>query len=206
MQLPQKIQSNVVRMLAGTHRERAATHLTRGELYETIHACNLSIRAVPDRVAPYILRGRAHYRLGNFDQALADFDHALTLDGKLAEIYVNRGLVFHACGDSHEALADFNLAIFYDPRQALAYNNRGLVTETLGNLVGAIADYSKAIQINPNIAVAYNNRGGARFDRGDLRGAIADFQRYVALGGSDHLRIRALIASLRGKLECQTQA
>ncbi len=55
-------------------------------------------------------RGRCHYGLGHYDEALADFDRAIGLDENFAAAYYNRGRVHTAMGHSAEARADLKSA------------------------------------------------------------------------------------------------
>jgi hypothetical protein len=65
-------------------------------------------------------RGRCLYSVGQFDEALADFDRAIGLDQDFAAAYYNRGRVHTAMGRSAEARADLKSAYdlgFGGPRQ-----------------------------------------------------------------------------------------
>lgn len=55
-------------------------------------------------------RGRCLYSVGQFDEALADFDRAIGLDQDFAAAYYNRGRVHTAMGRSAEARADLKSA------------------------------------------------------------------------------------------------
>ena len=53
--------------------------------------------------------------LGHYSEALADFDHAITLNSRYAEAYYNRGVAKHILGDEAGAEEDFARATEIDP-------------------------------------------------------------------------------------------
>ena len=61
-----------------------------------------------------------------YDQALADFNEAIRLDGRNANVYNNRGTIWRKKKVFRAAMADFDRAIQLQPRYAFAYYNRGL--------------------------------------------------------------------------------
>jgi tetratricopeptide (TPR) repeat protein len=79
--------------------------------------------------------GRAlAYRVrGNLDQALADFNEALTLDPHLATLYADRGATYFALGNVDKAIADYDQAIGRNTNVAASYNLRGLAYFTTGD-------------------------------------------------------------------------
>jgi tetratricopeptide (TPR) repeat protein len=56
--------------------------------------------------------------LGQYDNALADLDRAISLDSKLAEAYYNRGVVYGSLGEYDLATQSLNKAIELDPSLA----------------------------------------------------------------------------------------
>ena len=78
-------------------------------------------------------RGWAYAELGNYKQALDDFNKAIEFDPKMSMAYVNRGVVYSSkLGNHRQALEEYKKAIELDPKNALAYYNRGCVYGILG--------------------------------------------------------------------------
>jgi Flp pilus assembly protein TadD len=62
--------------------------------------------------------------LGNYYQAISDFNKALELNPKGAMIYLGRGIAYNNWGNHQQAINDCNKAIELNPKYAEAYNNR----------------------------------------------------------------------------------
>src|SRR6202035_3595209 len=69
----------------------------------------------PNDPQAYNMRGSVFGEAGRNEQALADYDKALSLDAGYATAYVGRGMVESQQGKSAQALADFNKAIALKP-------------------------------------------------------------------------------------------
>ena len=110
--------------------------------------------------------GSDKYAKGDLKGAIADYDHALKLDPKLAKAYYNRGLAKYDQGSYAEAIADYDQAIKLNPAYEDAFVNRGLAKDSNDDLDGAIADDNAALKLDPKDPYAYNNRGWAMYRRG----------------------------------------
>src|SRR6185369_6945271 len=72
----------------------------------------------------YVNRGAAHFYSGAFDQSIADYEHALRIDPRLAEAYLGHGAALNGKGDRVGAMRDYDRALKLDARLYEAYNNR----------------------------------------------------------------------------------
>ena len=95
----------------------------------------------------YFNSGIAYYELGEYQQAIKDFNQAIRLDPKFAEAYNNRGSAYYGKGQYDEAIADYTKAIELNPKYDKAYNNRGTGYINLGKKDRACDDWRKACEL-----------------------------------------------------------
>ena len=124
-------------------------------------------------------RGLAYKNLGDYPQAIKDFDEAIRIKPEYAEAYYNRGLAHKALGNAGQAIADYSRAIRIKPNMAEAYNNRGNAYGESGDCNQALMDFNAALEINPSFAEAYMNRGNAYNCLGNYQQAIEDYGRAI---------------------------
>ena len=73
----------------------------------------------------YNNRGIAYYDLGNYKQAIEDYNRAIEIKPDYADAYYNRGIAYNGLGNYRQAIEDYNRAIEIKPGYAKAYINRG---------------------------------------------------------------------------------
>lgn len=66
-------------------RGRARTLMQLGQSPQALNAFNTAISLAPEFGATYANRGILHDRMGRYEKAIADYDHALRLDPELAD-------------------------------------------------------------------------------------------------------------------------
>lgn len=130
----------------------------------------------------YTNRAIVYTYLGNYDDAMADFDAAIKIDPNYFEIYLNRGTARASLQrDFKGAIADYDRAISINPTSSKAYNSRGAARRDSGDYVGAIKDLDQAIRIDPNNESAHFNRGNTYNDSGNASKAITDFNYLIKI-------------------------
>ncbi len=135
----------------------------------------------PRNTAGYTNRGIAFFRLGSFQEALADFGRTLEIDPKNVQAFVNRGVIYFYIGRQDLALKDFNRAIRYlpfisgDETKSDAYTKRGVVYFSQGNYGKALKDFNRALDIYFANAEALFNRGSLFARSAEYKKAIGDF-------------------------------
>ena len=133
------------------------------------------------RAAALFNRGNALLQKGSPDQAIADFDAAITLEPKNASAYNNRGSAKSEKGDPDGAIEDFNAAIKLNARDASAYFNRANALAAKGESARAINDYDAALKHNRRNVNAYIARGALLLAEGATAKARADMKTAAAL-------------------------
>jgi tetratricopeptide (TPR) repeat protein len=140
------------------------------------------LRQYPDDARLWNTLGYACYRLQRLDEALAAYDKAIALDGRLVEAYYNRSLVYVDRGDYERAVRDCTDAIGIDRGHAKAFNNRGLAYMKLGYFDRALEDFDEALRLDERLDAAYLNRGVTYSALNRFDAAVQDFERTSLLG------------------------
>jgi tetratricopeptide (TPR) repeat protein len=104
-----------------------------------------------EQVATFVNRGILKARLGNLDQAISDYDAALSRDPDEAEAYLNKGFaLLHLSKSGLEAKPLFDSALAKKTRRPeLAYYGRGVANELAGQIRAAYQDYRQASRLDP---------------------------------------------------------
>jgi len=100
------------------------------------------------------MRGWTYERIGQDDQALADYNLALQKRFNFGGAYNNRGTLYLLKAALQSALDDFTEATKYAPNMYIAHANRGRVLAMTKDFDGALAEFATAIEIDPNAAQA----------------------------------------------------
>ena len=100
----------------------------------------------PNYIDALINRGSALARLGRFNDALKDFNHALQFEKYDPGIYNRRGEIFLQNNMYDQAIKDFTSALILDPTYGFAYLNRGKAYSGKGMHEEAMADFKEAIR------------------------------------------------------------
>jgi tetratricopeptide (TPR) repeat protein len=116
------------------------------------------------RVMEYNDRGVDYSQKGDYDLALEEFDKALAIDQRSAEIYNNRGITYSKKGAYDRAMADFKKALEIKPESAEFNYNLGITYAKKGQLELGLSKVNKAIEINPSDAFVYTTRARMYMD------------------------------------------
>jgi tetratricopeptide (TPR) repeat protein len=104
-----------------------------------------------EEVATLVNRGILKARLGNLDQAISDYDAALSRDPDEPEAYLNKGFALLRLSESgEEAKPMFDSALAKKTRRPeLAYYGRAVAHELAGQVQAAYRDYRQASRLDP---------------------------------------------------------
>ena len=132
---------------------------SKSEETEALVGASISIDDIPKKlnldnltsiqilVAAYQNRGIIKQKFSDFSGAVNDFNKAIELDPKDAELYYNRGYSKTDLSNYSEAIDDYSKAIEINPNYTSAYANRSSLKEALGDLLGACNDAKLAAKL-----------------------------------------------------------
>jgi tetratricopeptide (TPR) repeat protein len=165
------------------------------ELSAVIESCDRGLRSRADQKISASLRrlnAWAHNRRGELladsdraDDALSDFQAAISLDPNCSLAVHNRAVTFAQQNQFAAALRDFNRVIELNPGLAVAYRNRAELLAATGRAEEAISDYNQAIDSLPNDAQLYRDRAYAYQQIGDFAKSAIDFDRSIEINPND---------------------
>jgi len=99
----------------------------------------------------YAGRGTAYRRIGRYEQALSDFNHALQLEPNSVGLRYARGITYFQIGDLKSAQIDLDWVLAKDPTFGLAYYYRALIHHNEGNYQRANDDYKNAVRVEAGL-------------------------------------------------------
>jgi len=127
----------------------------------------LSARATP-AIALLLSRGQRNLASDLPDEALEDFDAAITLAPEATEPWFGRALAHHATGDAPAAARDLQQVLRLEPRHWQALQQLAAWQEEAGDPAGALRSIEAALAIHPRL------RGGEARLRDLRRKALGD--------------------------------
>jgi lipoprotein NlpI len=149
----------------------------------------------------HLIRGAEWAGKGDHDRAIADYDAAIRLKPRSADVFFNRGSAWAIKGEPDRAIADYDAAIRLDPKEPTAYGGRAVAWAVKGDYARAIADFDTAIRLNPMSSSSFFGRGRTRFYSGEFQRAAADLERAHKLNPSVYTALWVYLARKRGSLD-----
>jgi tetratricopeptide (TPR) repeat protein len=144
--------------------------------------------------ASYFDRGELWRKMGNLDNAIADFEEAIRVYPKDYHAYLTLGETYLANGNFAKAIETFDKVMvnnLIDPRidyRYIALVLRARAHLASGNSEEAMRDFDEAIAVNtaslhkyPDSTRRYVYRGHAHAARGQIAEAVADYRKALEL-------------------------
>lgn len=97
-----------------------------------------------------------------YNEALLQYNRAITYDPKNPIFYCNRAAAYIRLGDNERAIIDCKSALVYNPNYGKAYGRLGIAYSNLGKYEEAQQAYAKAIELEPENQDYHNNLEVAR--------------------------------------------
>lgn len=129
-----------------------------------MHSANCGLSFDNESYDFYMLRADIYCDMGQTEESVADFSHAIQIRPDSAHAFNYRGWANYLHGDYYAAMSDLNRAIQLDSELAYAFNNRGLVWQAMGYPELAKADFEEAINLGLEEAWAAINLYNVDFE------------------------------------------
>src|SRR6267143_624819 len=129
--------------------------------------------------------GQALARSGKIEEALAEFDKAITLDPHYADALYSRGLLYQGEKQHQLAIDDFSAANGLTPQRAEPLLGRAISYLALDKIKQAAADRDEAAQADPNNAQIWTTRGRVYERLGDKTKAAGSYGRAIGIRPKD---------------------
>jgi len=133
----------------------------------------------------HLTRAQALAKSGKTEDALAEFDKAITIDPHHAEALYNRGLLHQRERQHQLAVDDFTSANGLTPQRAEPLLARAISYLAMDKPKEAAADLDEAVQADPQSAQSWTTRGLAYERLGDKDKAKASYGRALAIRPKD---------------------
>jgi Flp pilus assembly protein TadD len=155
----------------------------------------------------YVAVGNAYRRLGVFDQAQSNFQHALDINSNLPAAAEGLARVWRDWGLPQVGLPYAYRAVSAAPKSPSVQNTLGTLLFVLGDPEAARTHFEKAVALDPKAVYALNNLCYVAFMLGEGGPAVARCNEALALS-PDVTSIRnnlALVYAAEGRTEQATQ-
>lgn len=106
------------------------------------------VEVLPDRILQYVTRAGELARLGQYDEAIAEFRAAIKVAGRpIFTAYLNMGSVFFTKGDYAQAAEAFRQALAVRENSFQGHYNLAEALYAAGDYVGAEKEYRRVLEL-----------------------------------------------------------
>ena len=156
----------------------AADH---GRIREALNDYTLATEQIPLDPVPWFDRARMYSLLGKNAEALADAEHAVSLNAFFDEGFALIARLKQEMGKYGEALASIDRAVALKPQEDRYRLRRAELLRLLDRFPEAAAEYAAALKINASSRDALHGEAEALIAMRRDRDAIPYLKRYVAI-------------------------
>jgi tetratricopeptide (TPR) repeat protein len=134
------------------HKVLATVLGSRGKREESIHHFTKAIDANPKDIEAIYLRGSAYAFMKNYDQAVKDFDQAVSIMPDYLDPYISKANVYLMQDQPEKALQVYSQVIAKDPENLTVLKLRYELYKAMGNLDAASEDLGRMKKLQQKLA------------------------------------------------------
>ncbi|UCE20024.1 MAG: tetratricopeptide repeat protein [Gemmatimonadota bacterium] len=175
-----------------TERERynimALDASVQGDTKKIIETYERMVQVFPkDKEARYRL-GSVYYALSRFDEAIAQFEEALSIDKTYKLVYNLLGYAYSSRGMHDKAVESLLRYLELAPDEPNPRDSMGEIYQMAGHLDEAIHEYKEALRLKSDFHFPWEHMGGAYMDQGEFDEALRAFRRYYEAAPSNNIK------------------
>ena len=126
------------------------------EYFEALNIANEILKDEPKSVKALLLRASLYEgELNQNDKALIDYNRAIEIEPKDANIYFHRTTVYENLKQYDKAIVNYKKAIEKNPKFVEAFFNIGNSYVAMNDMPKAIESYNRVIQLKPDYVASY---------------------------------------------------
>ena len=137
-----------------------------------------------DKAHIYNYLGLIEMEIKEFENALHNFDSAISKSPYNPDYLVNAGLCFESTGDKEKAKVAYLKALALNPEHALAQHNLSILARQEGSDDAELI-LDEVISTNPDLPFPYAERGFQALNQGKYGQALNDFNKALSLEPSN---------------------
>ena len=166
--------------------EKIIKLLEKKNYNEVIKICNEILNTNNEDEIAYFYRGVSRSSVGQYKEAIEDYDKAIELNPNNSSYYNSRGIskvrlikYDKDIKGYNEAINDYNKATELNPNNEKAHYNKGLAKARLKLYEESVDCYDKAIDLNQEYFKAYFNRYISQYNLKEYEKAIKDYKKLI---------------------------
>ena len=171
--------------------------------YQLLLIVVIFLTACNSKVKQANKRGLEYMKQNLYEQAITEFDNALSINNTWFPVYYNRAISYantrrYNLGIYANAIQDYSQTISLRPDFIQAYHYRGIARFRMNDLEGALKDYNEALRLGKNVdlevakakefglnsSALYFNRGVVLQKQGQLEAAVRDYTEAIDIDPS----------------------
>ncbi|MBN2010101.1 tetratricopeptide repeat protein [candidate division KSB1 bacterium] len=154
----------------------------RNEIWRTeMSMWDDNVKKAPDNVRARTIRGKLFAKAGDYNAALEDLHHALSLNPNYENARLNLGVIYAKQGQFNWACNEFETILRDHPDNLEAHNNLANVLMAMKQFQQAIENYNTILSKWPDKYEVYVNRGIAYAELNNFDNAVRDFNTSISL-------------------------